>query len=537
MKSPSSVSLAYYLLFPFPCNTVVDTERNIIFKMQRLSIIICLLLQWCFVHSFSTIPEQSSLSPVSRPHRNARWNAIHRGGGSSIVEDEEEEEGDDSELLDAEEEEEEADAAPSDDNEADEESETEGKDITEQAVQVAGKTTLGLFKASIRAFSVAFSPGSGDEGVSVLEQIAQRFTQFWKTLLSSAGDKEENEDVDDASTANDRRDFANYLATAYKVKATRNNSNDEESKTEYAAITGGSIQDALQLARSQSRLLLVLIPANRPDRQTAADKTAIESFLSSEVAKMAEKRAHKNIPTPSFLLWSAKAKSPEAVVAAKRLNMDLNPKRPVLLVATSKAASSSCQVLAQHHCNPPPNASIMAAWLNAIRKRHKKLYLKMHRAQKELQIAQERVEGYRTSIVQEQQRQIDLQTQKEQEEARAQAAAAHAAAIQQRRTEFAAALPDPAAGTMTLALRFADGTSHQRKFDPESATLETVFNWVDVVAEKEREKVVLTTMNGKQTFVWEKEHRNRTLREMGWGKMIAFRVTESAGEETVSPTV
>jgi hypothetical protein len=507
--------------------------------MHRLATFIALLLQCCFVYPLFRTTTQSSLSLVSRSHtRNpSRWNDIQHGGASLKEEDDEGDEA--SERTEEEEESSEA-ALSKDANENDDESEDE-KDtaFVAMAVKAARKTTLGVFKAAVRAFSVAFSPGSGDEGFTILGKITQSLSQFWKSLVSSSAVVENCDDGDVSSTNNnDRRDFANYLATAYKVKATRNDHDAASDETEYPAIEGGSIQDALQQARSQSRLLLVLIPSNRPDRQTAADKIAIESFLSVEVAKMAEKPAHKSIPTTSFLLWSARAKSPEAVVAAKRLNLEPNPKRPVLLVATSKKASStaSCQVLSQHHCNPPPNATTMASWLNTIRKRHKKLYQKMQHAQKELQIAQERVEGYRTSIVQERQRQIDEKAQKEEEEARAQAAAAHAEAIQQRRVEFAATLPDPANGSMTLAVRFADGTSHQRQFDPETATLETVFNWVDVVAEHEREKVVLTSLNGKQTLAWEEEHKTRTLGEMGWGKMVAFRVTETASEDAASPT-
>ncbi|GAX18069.1 hypothetical protein FisN_25Hh044 [Fistulifera solaris] len=504
--------------------------------MHGLATFIVLWLQCCFVHPLSRTTRQSSLSLPS--HFNTRdntrrWKDIQRGGATLNEEENEEEEEEEDEMV---EDEEVSEAADENDDESEDDKDTT---FVAMAIEATGRTALGFLKAAVRAFSVAFSPGSGDEGVTIVGKITQRLTNFLHSLLSSsAGEK--NGDDGDISTAssNDRRDFANYLATAYKVKATRNDHETASDEKGYPAIEGGSIQDALQLARSQSRLLLVLIPSNRPDRQTAADKTAIESFLSVEVAKMAEKPAHKSIPTPSFLLWSAKAKSPEAVVAAKRLNLEPNPKRPVLLVATSKQASTtaSCQVLSQHHCNPPPNATTMASWLNTIRKRHKNLYQKMQHAQKELQIAQERVEGYRTSIVQERQRQIDEQAQKEEEEARAQAAAAHAEAIKQRRAEFSATLPDPAVGSMTLAVRFADGTSHQRQFDPETATLETVFNWVDVVAQQEREKVVLTTLNGKQTFKWEEEHKTRSLGEMGWGKMVAFRVTEATSEEAMSFT-
>jgi hypothetical protein len=48
--------------------------------------------------------------------------------------------------------------------------------------------------------------------------------------------------------------------------------------------------------------------------------------------------------------------------------------------------------------------------------------------------------------------------------------------------------------------------------------------------EIEREKVVLTAMNGKQTFAWNEEENTKSLKEAGLGKSTGFRVTEKKEE-------
>eukprot|EP00553_Chaetoceros_curvisetus_P006960 CAMPEP_0204631484 /NCGR_PEP_ID=MMETSP0717-20131115/22827_1 /ASSEMBLY_ACC=CAM_ASM_000666 /TAXON_ID=230516 /ORGANISM="Chaetoceros curvisetus" /LENGTH=125 /DNA_ID=CAMNT_0051649053 /DNA_START=3 /DNA_END=380 /DNA_ORIENTATION=- len=93
-------------------------------------------------------------------------------------------------------------------------------------------------------------------------------------------------------------------------------------------------------------------------------------------------------------------------------------------------------------------------------------------------------------------------------------------------------LPDePKSGknVITIALRFNDGKRGQRRFDSDTASMGDVFNWVDAMFEMERERLVLSTMNGQRTFVYgddEEEMNEMMLKDAGLGKMAALRVTE-----------
>jgi glutamate synthase domain-containing protein 2 len=190
------------------------------------------------------------------------------------------------------------------------------------------------------------------------------------------------------------------------------------------------------------------------------------------------------------------------------------------------------KVIAQHHCSPPPTPALMAAWLNALRKRHAKQYSVMQTELKEVQYYQERKEGYKESV----QNDIVRKNQEKEEEAKRAAAEKadkeHQEAIAKRRTELKASLPEEATdkGAKKIAIRFADGRSGQRRFTGDQP-LSTVFNWVDVMYEIEREKVILTTMNGKQTFTWDEVENEKSLDEAGLGRMTGFRVAEKKEEE------
>ncbi len=112
-------------------------------------------------------------------------------------------------------------------------------------------------------------------------------------------------------------DFGTYLATAYGVKDTR----VAESG---ALVLGGSLTTALQEARAQARLLVIFLPAEKPNKKTTDTKEfiAIESILSQEVGEAANQRARsKGEDTGSFLFWGAKAGSSEASTAMKRLKV------------------------------------------------------------------------------------------------------------------------------------------------------------------------------------------------------------------------
>lgn len=173
----------------------------------------------------------------------------------------------------------------------------------------------------------------------------------------------------------------------------------------------------------------------------------------------------------------------------------------------------------------------MAAWLNTLRKRHGKQYTVMQTELKEVQYYKERKEGYRESV----QSDIERKEKEEVEEAKRLAKekieAERIEAIERRREELKAALPDEdtSTGAKKIAIRFADGRSGQRRFAPDQPVGD-LFNWVDAIYEIEREKVILTTMNGKQFFEWNDESNSKTLDEAGLGRMAGFRVSEKKEE-------
>merc|ERR1712238_345023 len=113
--------------------------------------------------------------------------------------------------------------------------------------------------------------------------------------------------------------------------------------------------------------------------------------------------------------------------------------------------------------------------------------------------------------------------------------AARQAGTDARRQELHESLPEDVKNgdnVKKIALRFADGRSGQRGF-ASNITLNVVFNWVDAMFEMERERVVLTTLNGKQIFSWNDEDlENTTLEDAGLKKMTAFRVSETTEDES-----
>ena len=192
------------------------------------------------------------------------------------------------------------------------------------------------------------------------------------------------------------------------------------------------------------------------------------------------------------------------------------------------------KVLAQHHCNPPLKAESMASWMNALRKRHGKQYQSMQTDLNELQLYQERKEGYKGSVQSDNERKLKEAQEVAARKAKEIKEAARQAEIDARRQELQQSLPEDVKtgnNVKKIALRFPDGRSGQRGFESDQP-LSVVFNWVDAMFEIERETVVLTTLNGKQTFSWNGDDNDTiTLEDAGLNKMTAFRVSESTTEE------
>merc|ERR1712238_634163 len=93
--------------------------------------------------------------------------------------------------------------------------------------------------------------------------------------------------------------------------------------------------------------------------------------------------------------------------------------------------------------------------------------------------------------------------------------------LMERRKTLLEELPDEpergSEGIITIALRFSDGKKGQRRFDVDTE-VDQVFNWVDATFKMERERVVLTTMNGQKSFTYG-EDSGMTLEVTGLGKM------------------
>eukprot|EP00536_Pseudo-nitzschia_multiseries_P016093 jgi/Psemu1/220138/e_gw1.1019.2.1 len=347
-------------------------------------------------------------------------------------------------------------------------------------------------------------------------------------------------------------DFGSYLSESYEVDDLRNSG-----KAKGPIILDGSLQDALQTAREQARMLLVFIPSEKPkgeqqgvlsffgggNKGTAESeentKVAIESLLSKEVAKASNRKARKKQAGDdfgSFAIWGAKAGSSEAAAAIKRLKVKettaKGEKRPILCVVYP-ASSIAPKVLAQHHCNPPLKSESMASWMNALRKRHGKQYEVMQTEWKELQLYKERQEGYIDSVQSDNERKLREAKEAAEQKAREVKEAARQAEIDARRQELRQSLPEDVKGgnnVKKIALRFPDGRSGQRGFAADEP-LTVLFNWVDAMFEIERETVVLTTLNGKQTFEWEGDESTTTLEDAGLNRMTALRVSQATKEE------
>eukprot|EP00977_Amphora_coffeiformis_P016750 scaffold5296_cov163-Amphora_coffeaeformis.AAC.5 len=403
-------------------------------------------------------------------------------------------------------------------------------------------------KTAMNAVFAIFDTSEVEEDASIVDHIVQAakraltaifFSEFAPPSSSSSQTKrKDNKSAKDdvESTPSPNLDFGSYLGSTYGVDSGR------DVLEEVEPILTGSFQDALKQARRQARLLVVLVPAHPPAKKDKGDAEAVKSFLSEDVATIARKKAKKGSSTGSFVLWSAKAKSPEAALAIRRLKAQTTntkgKKRPILLVVypnqvldTSGRVKMVPRLLAQHHCSPPPTDELMGAWLNALRKRHAKQYATMQTELKELELFQERKEGYKSSV------KADIENKKREEREAAErkvmeeADKKRAEELRRRRVTLEENLPDEPdktdATAKTVALRLADGRSAQRRF-PADTSLEIVFGWVDVVFEIEQETVTLTTMNGKRSFCW--DDKETTLEDSGLPKMAGLRVSVNKKE-------
>jgi UBX domain len=463
-----------------------------------------------------------------------------------------------------------------------------GKSSLEMVQSVLGKVGRLLYRVAHAAFETSDSDQNDDDeqeapSTTILTRVCNTLNRMFQAAFSPSSssssseantrtddhdDDDEDDDDDNGRPKHNQEeeDFGRILAQAYRIEAGRYSRNDENEDAKaattnmmYSPILTGSFMDALKKTRSQARLLVVLIPAENPSRRSAADMSALQSFLSRDVAVVAESKARKTKKQQqgetdkflSFFLWSANAGSSEAALTVKRLKAQTSSKKvPMLLVAYLKPGvdkrTGAVQLvpclLAQHHCSPPPPPKTMAAWLNALRKRHARQYVEMQTQLQELEHFRQRQEGYHSSVTSDTAQRAKEHREAAERQAEQAAAKLHKESILARRQELRKALPlEPDAdmpNVKTIALRLPNGQSAQRRFAPETK-LETLFNWVDVDFEMERETVVLTTLNGQQSFSWHDSviaadvdgNNEKTLADAGLSKMTGLRVTKHKKKE------
>ncbi len=264
----------------------------------------------------------------------------------------------------------------------------------------AKKTSITVYKAIRRAISAAFEKDEEDEdeddddddeeGSTALDKViaiskktvavVKRMVKAAMTVPEDEASVEEDEEEVTAEDAEEETttesepteaeqasdspatDFGAYLSEGYGVDDERNSG-----KGEGVTILGGSLADALQTARQEARMLLAFIPADKPEGERGgffgrrkgspesdeADKVAIESLLSPEVSKAANRKSRKKGDgSGSFAIWGAKAGSPEAAAAIKQLKVkEISTKgdaRPVMCVVYPPSVSFSSWFLPIH---------------------------------------------------------------------------------------------------------------------------------------------------------------------------------------------
>jgi len=423
--------------------------------------------------------------------------------------------------------------------------------LTKKSLYLVGKislrTILAMQRATKAGIETAFSSatdveseGEESSSSSFISKLSTIVNAMWKAALNNSVEdtntdtstiaiSTKKEKLKDTTNTN-IKDMGDYLASTYKTASASSSS---------TAILGGSLSDALRTCRSQARLLVAFIPASKPNSsksKTAFDVTCIDSLRSDEVAQAIQ--AKKG----SYVLWAAKYGSPEAIQAAKRLRTShaaASSKKnlPTLVVAypsqvldkKSGKIKIHPKLLAQHHCNPPPNPTTFASFLKALRKRHSS-HIKSMRAQlREAELHAERKSNYAQSM--------QLDSQREEKEAKAQAEETarleeekdRIRKLKERRQAFLKALgEEPEAeekGVVTVALRLADGRNAQRRFGEEE-NMEIIFNWVDALFEWDRELVQVTTMRGDNKLEWS-DSSGSTIGEYAGSntKMLGLRIS------------
>ena len=240
----------------------------------------------------------------------------------------------------------------SDDEDSDDE---DGETALDKAIAISKKTIACVKRMIKAAMTVPETEASAEDEDDDEEEVADEETE-------EAAEEETKDTAEStAEDAPEEVDFGSYLAEAYGVADERNSG-----KGKGVTILGGSLQDALQTAKLEARMLLVMIPAEKPEGERGGwfgskkgnaeseelDKIAIESLLSQEVSKAANKKSLKKKgdgESGSFAIWLGKSGSSEATSAIKQLKLKetstKGTKRPIMCVVypTVSAVSATLQ--------------------------------------------------------------------------------------------------------------------------------------------------------------------------------------------------
>lgn len=311
--------------------------------------------------------------------------------------------------------------------------------------------------------------------------------------------------------------------------------------TTHPAFVSGSLQDALDRARTANKFCIVFIAsqASSGPRKTA-DEIICRSLADPSVASFIDEH---------FIVWCTAAAAPGGTEAAKRVGAKSLPFLGAVRASVSPTSSKSkVSTVSLHHCKPAPGAEAFCRWMKRLLSQHSGLLEEDKKAQAhleaEIRLVREREQGYKKAIERDA---IQIEKEKQEEEERLAQEfkeKAEAAAREQKEKEDAERRarkaeelePEPITagdGIITVMLRLLDGRKVKRRFSKESSTLGTFFDWADVEG-VDLEDVNLTLGGAKRGASFEHPRDvNLTLEEGGMGGSQALLVVEA--KKVLSP--
>ncbi|CAM9593059.1 unnamed protein product, partial [Discosporangium mesarthrocarpum] len=351
-------------------------------------------------------------------------------------------------------------------------------------------------------------PAHGDGLVSVVRGLLSRFLEVLEGLLEKSGfGRGRSSEVLGGS-------FTEHFERKYGKS--------------HPEFSGMSIVSAMDRAWSLNRLCLVYIASDAGGgRKAKVDDTICQTLTDPVVRAFIDKK---------FVLWAAKAGSPGAAVAGRRVGARAYPYLGVIhtssrLDRATQRRRTSRSTTALHHCNPPPSPSQMLSWMSRVLDLNKGR-LKAERAEQRHQeeeeaIHRERTEGYVRAVTDDalleereaqeaRQRELEEEEERQRERARAEKEKEDSKRRDHKAKELG---PEPLAaaaeGVSTVMLRLQDGSRVKRRF-LRSDNMGRVLDWADVQG-VDLSAQQLSMSFPKTTFTYPRD-ANLSLEEAGLGK-------------------